>query len=33
VVLDLTVVENGQPVRQMSGYGILRVDAERGVKK
>jgi hypothetical protein len=33
VVLDLTVVANGQPVRQLSGYGILRVDAERGVKK
>jgi hypothetical protein len=33
VVLDLTVVENGQAVRQLSGYGILRVDAERGVKK
>jgi len=32
VVLDLTVVENGQPVRQLSGFGILRVDAERGKK-
>lgn len=33
VVLDLTVTANGQPVRQLTGYGILRVDAERGVKK
>jgi hypothetical protein len=32
IVLDLTVTENGQAVRQLSGYGILRVDAER-VKK
>jgi hypothetical protein len=31
VVLDLTVIENGQPVRQLSGSGQLRVDAERGV--
>src|SRR5262249_24188339 len=31
VVLDLTVIENGQPVRQLSGSGMLRVDAERGV--
>jgi Bacterial pre-peptidase C-terminal domain len=33
IVLDLTVVDKGQSVRQMSGYGVLRVDAERGVKK
>ena len=32
IVLDLTVTENGQAVRQLSGYGILRVDAERGKK-
>jgi hypothetical protein len=32
VVLDLTVTDNGQSVRQLSGYGILRVDAERGKK-
>jgi len=31
IVLDLTVIDNGQPVRQLSGSGILRVDAERGV--
>jgi hypothetical protein len=30
VVLDVTVMANGQPVRQLSGYGMLRVDAERG---
>jgi hypothetical protein len=30
IVLDLTVNDNGQMVRQMSGSGILRVDAERG---
>jgi hypothetical protein len=28
--LDVTVVENGQEVRQLSGYGIMRIDAERG---
>ena len=30
VVLDLTVTDHGQPVRQLSGSGVLRVDAERG---
>lgn len=33
IVLDVTVTENGQPVRQLTGYGSLRVDSERGVKK
>lgn len=33
IVLDLTVIDNGQQVRQLSGYGILRIDAERGVQK
>ena len=33
IVLDLTVMENGQAIRQLSGGGILRVDAERGVQK
>jgi hypothetical protein len=32
IVLDLTVTVNGQAVRQLSGSGILRVDAERGVQ-
>lgn len=32
VVLDLTVVDDGQTLRQLSGSGMLRVDAERGVK-
>ena len=32
IVLDITVNENGQAVRQMSGNGQLRIDAERGVK-
>jgi len=32
VVLDVTVMDNGQAVRQLTGSGILRVDAERGVK-
>ena len=32
VTLDLTVTEEGQAVRQLSGYGTLRIDAERGVK-
>ena len=30
VVLDVTVIDNGQSVRQLSGNGILRIDAERG---
>lgn len=30
VVLDVTVTEKGQAIRQLSGSGILRVDAERG---
>jgi len=25
------VIDNGQAVRQLSGNGILRIDAERGV--
>jgi hypothetical protein len=32
VAMDLTVIENGQTVRQLSGSGTIRVDAERGVK-
>ena len=32
VVLDVTVTDHGQSVRQLSGYGQLRVDAERGKK-
>jgi len=32
IALDVTVVEDGQSVRQLSGYGTLRIDAERGVK-
>jgi len=32
IVLDVTVTENGQPVRQLTGSGILRVDTERGPK-
>ncbi|MBA4191902.1 MAG: hypothetical protein C0467_28315 [Planctomycetaceae bacterium] len=31
IVLDITVTDNGQAVRQLSGSGVLRVDAERGV--
>lgn len=31
IVLDLTVNDNGQSIRQLSGSGVLRVDAERGV--
>jgi hypothetical protein len=33
VVLDLTVTDRGQSIRQLSGYGVLRVDAERGARK
>lgn len=33
VVLDVTVTEKGQAVRQLSGSGILRVDAERVAPK
>ena len=32
MTLDLTVNEEGQAVRQLSGSGTLRIDAERGVK-
>ncbi len=32
IVLDLTVIDNGQSVRQLSGSGMLRIDAERGAK-
>ena len=32
ITLDLTVVEDGQSVRQLSGYGLLRIDAERGAR-
>jgi Bacterial pre-peptidase C-terminal domain len=32
VAMDLTVIEKGQKVRQLSGYGLLRIDAERGAK-
>ena len=32
ITLDLTVIEEGQAVKQLSGYGTLRIDAERGVK-
>jgi hypothetical protein len=30
VVLDVTVTEKGQAIRQLSGSGVLRIDAERG---
>jgi Bacterial pre-peptidase C-terminal domain len=33
IVLDLTVNDHGQSVRQLSGYGVLRIDAERGDKQ
>jgi hypothetical protein len=32
ITLDLTVIEDGQSVRQLSGYGTLRIDSERGVR-
>ena len=32
ITLDVTVTEAGQSVRQLSGSGTLRIDAERGVK-
>ena len=31
ITLDLTVNDGGQAVRQLSGSGLLRVDAERGI--
>jgi hypothetical protein len=30
VALDLTVMEDGQPLRQISGNGMLRIDPQRG---
>lgn len=32
ITLDLTVFEDGQSVRQLSGSGLLRIDAERGAR-
>ncbi len=32
IKLDLIVTEEGHAVRQLSGFGTLRIDAERGVK-
>ncbi len=32
VTLEVTVTDEGQAVRQLTGSGIIRVDAERGVK-
>jgi hypothetical protein len=32
VTLDVTVTEDGQAVRQLTGFGVLRIDAERGIK-
>jgi hypothetical protein len=32
VVVDVTVIDKGQPVRQLSGNGVLRIDAERGAQ-
>ncbi len=32
LTLQVTVVEDGQSVRQLTGYGLLRIDAERSVK-
>jgi len=32
ITLEVTVLEEGQAVKQLSGYGTLRIDAERGVK-
>lgn len=32
VALEVTVVEDGQATKQLSGYGTLRVDAERGAQ-
>jgi hypothetical protein len=32
ITLEVTVVEDGQSVRQLTGYGLIRIDAERGVK-
>lgn len=33
VALDLTVMEDGQPLRQISGNGMLRIDPQRGPAK
>ena len=33
LTLDLSVIEDGQTVRQLCGSGTLRVDAERGVAR
>lgn len=33
ITLELTVLEDGQVVRQMTGYGSVRIDAERGATR
>jgi len=30
ITLELTVIDDGQAVRQLTGYGMLRIDSERG---
>lgn len=32
VALDITVMDKGQKIRQLTGYGQLRIDTERGAK-
>jgi hypothetical protein len=32
IAMDLTVIDDGQPVRQLSGSGTLRIDPPRGTK-
>lgn len=32
IALEVTVVEGGQATKQLSGYGMLRIDAERGAQ-
>jgi hypothetical protein len=32
VTLDITVMDKGQKIRQLTGYGQLRIDTERGAK-
>jgi hypothetical protein len=32
ITLDLTVIDDGQSVRQLSGFGTLRIDPPRGTK-
>jgi hypothetical protein len=32
IFCEVTLTENGQPMREQSGYGVLRIDTPKGIK-